>query len=276
MSKRVFTSYVAIGDSLSEGLGDFSFNSQREHNGWTDRLAALLSQECQSWGVEFRYANLALRGSKLRGIMTEQLEAALRLQPDLVTIMAGSNDLMASDEDLVEFEEIYRNGLQLLLAAEIQVLVANTIRPSHLRVFRGMLPRASRMSQMVERVAREFGIQVIDVHGTDDFSKLAYWAEDMVHFSGHGHINVANQAAELLGLDYRMPEAHESEMISPPRGPIATLRWIVVYVIPFIERRVRGTSSGDGMTSKHQLLVPYGGNAFEKVSVSQGGFARAA
>jgi len=129
---------------------------------------------------------------------------------------------------------------------------------------------------MVERVAREFGIQVIDVHGTDAFSKLCYWAEDMVHFSGHGHINVANQAAELLGLDYRMPQANESDMVSPPRGPIATLRWIVVYVIPFIERRLRGTSSGDGLTPKHRRLVPYLGNAFEKVEVSQSGFARAA
>ena len=272
----IYTSYVAIGDSLSEGLGDFNFETQREHNGWTDRLAALLSAEAKELGVDFRYANLALRGSKIRTIMGSQLEAALRLQPDLVTIMAGSNDFMASDKALLELEQLYRDGIKLLLAAGCDVLVANTIRPAHLRVFKKVLPRASRMSSMIERVARDLGVQVIDVHGTEWNSRLCYWAEDMVHFSGHGHIKIANHAAEMLGLKFRMPELPESQMQAPPRGPIATVRWVVLYVIPFIERRIRGTSSGDGMSSKHLHLVPYSGQAFQTVRVREISYARAA
>lgn len=282
MASASYRSYVAIGDSLSEGLGDFTFDHSREHNGWTDRLAGLLSLEASASGTDFHYANLALRGSKLRGIMTKQLEAALRLQPDLVTIMAGSNDLMTSDEAYPEVERVYREGLQLLLAAGCEVVVANTIRPSHLRFFRKMLPRAQRMSAMIERVAAEFGIQVIDVHGIEEFSWLEFWAEDMVHFSGHGHIRVANETARLLGLNHRIAEAERHEMSAPPRGPIATLRWIAVYVIPFIERRLRGTSSGDGLSPKHLNLVQYSGQnlGVERIlgaaRVAQEEFAQAA
>lgn len=268
MVRTAYRSYVAIGDSLSEGLGDFTFEVSREGNGWTDRLAAMLSLEATSRGADFQYANLALRGSKLRKIMGEQLEAALRLQPDLVTIMAGSNDFMTKEADLPEVEAIYREGLQLLLAAGCDVVVANTIRPSHLRFFRRVLPRALRMSRMIESVAKELGVPIIDVHGIDEFSELAFWAEDMVHFSGHGHIRVANEAARLLGLNHRMPEAKQDEMIAPGRGFVDTIRWVVVWVIPFIERRLRGTSSGDGMQSKHQKMIPYYPCGFEIISVA--------
>lgn len=262
MSGIPYRSYVAIGDSLSEGLGDFNFDQVREHSGWTDRLAAMLSLEAQSFGTEFHYANLALRGSKLRKIMTEQLHAALRLQPDLVTIMAGSNDLMTREKNLPELERIFREGLELLLAAGCEVVVANTINPIHLRVFKKLAPKAQRMTDLIERVAGDLGIRVIDVHRIDSFADICFWAEDMVHFSGHGHVKVANRAAEVLGLSHRMPEAAHFDMTPPDRGLVGTLKWVYVWVIPFFERRIKGTSSGDGMQPKHLELVPYSPNEF--------------
>ena len=270
MAGAPYRSYVAIGDSLSEGLGDFTFNQQREHNGWTDRLAGLLSFETH----DFHYANLALRGSKMRNIMGGQLEAALRLQPDLVTVMAGSNDF--STNDLAGLEVVFRDGLQLLQAAGCDVIVANTIRPAHLKFFRKVLPRAFRMSQMIDRVAAELNIPVLDVHGIEDFTDLAFWAEDMVHFSGHGHVRLANEAADLLGLKHRIPEAEKHAMEAPPRDLYSTLRWYKEYVLPFIERRLRGTSSGDGMTSKHLSLAPYQNPQLEVVAVTRRDYARAA
>jgi hypothetical protein len=49
-----------------------------------------------------------------------------------------------------------------------------------------------------------------------------------------------------------------------------------VWVIPFIERRLRGTSSGDGMTSKHLRLVPFSAAQFEVVEVRRDEYAVAA
>jgi len=130
--------------------------------------------------------------------MTLQLERALELKPDLVTIMAGSNDFKLSEPAVLA--PVLIEGIQRLQAAGAKVMIATTIRPAHLRFFKSLLPRADRMSRMISAVAQQTGAQIIDVHGITDFVQLAYWCEDMVHFSGHGHIAVANLAADVLGL----------------------------------------------------------------------------
>lgn len=256
MIGKPFRSYVAIGDSLSEGLGDFTFNLSRHGNGWTDRLAGILAQEAEDKRFDFEYANLSLRGANLEKIIVNQLPKALALQPDLVTVMAGSNDLLTREHKLPRLRAIYREGLLSLRAAGCDVVVANTINPLHLKVFKPLRYRAERFSEMIGDVADELGVPVLDVFGIQDFSDLVFWAQDMVHFSGHGHVAVANQAAELLDLNYRFAQ--------PARGPdpvtrsiSETLAWVVRDVFPFVERRIRGVTAGDGLEPKHLKLESY-------------------
>jgi lysophospholipase L1-like esterase len=257
---RPFRSYVAIGDSLSEGLGDFTFNLSRHGNGWTDRLAGILAQEAQDMSFEFEYANLSLRGANLEKIMIDQLPRAIELQPDLVTVMAGSNDLLTREQKLPRLRAIYREGLMSLKASGCDVVVANTINPLHLRIFKPLRYRAERFSEMIGDIANELGVPVLDVFGIQDFSDLLFWAEDMVHFSGHGHVAVANQAAELLSLNYRFPQpARDPGPVS--RSISETFTWVVRDVIPFVDRRIRGVTAGDGLEPKHLRLESYRPNS---------------
>jgi hypothetical protein len=85
----------------------------------------------------------------------------------------------------------------------------------------------------------------------------------MVHFAGPGHIKVANEAAEILQLSYRLSELDDCEIAKPSRGFFGTSRWIVVHVIPFAWRRIRGVSSGDGLEHKLPDLTPFVGLAFD-------------
>lgn len=80
--------YVAIGDSLSEGVGDET-RPDGSHRGWTDRLAAMLAQD-----RPVASANLAIRGRTARQVVEEQLEPAVALRPTLASISAGTNDLL--------------------------------------------------------------------------------------------------------------------------------------------------------------------------------------
>lgn len=257
MIGKPYRSYVAIGDSLSEGLGDFDFGFRRVHNGWTDRLAGLLGREAADRNYVFHYANLAIRGSDLEKIVTVQLPEALRLQPDLVTVMAGSNDLMCSQERLVTLRGLLRDGVQQLLAAGCDVILVNTINPLHLRVFRPVAHRAKRVTAMIESVAEEFKVPVLDVFRIESFRDLCFWADDMVHFSGHGHITIANRAADLLKLEYRFRDVPVPEMSAPSRSLLATFEWIRRDVIPFFERKLQGRTSGDGLHPKLPTLSPY-------------------
>jgi lysophospholipase L1-like esterase len=251
---KPYRSYVAIGDSLSEGLGDFTFKNTRHYNGWTDRLAGLMAQEANDSGYEFQYANLAIRGAKLQKIIDVQLPQALRLQPDLVTVMAGSNDIMTNPGSLPALRDNLRDGIHQLLAAGCDVVVANTINPIHLKVFKPMRHKAELFSTLIETVADEFEVPVLDVFGIREFENLSYWAEDMVHFSGQGHIRIANDAAALLGLNYRFVNP---ELTAVSRGLIDTARWIARDVIPFFDRKLKGVTSGDGMQPKHSALSPF-------------------
>ena len=63
-------SFVAIGDSFTEGLNDAAPGGG--FRGWADRLAGLFAAEYP----ELRYANLAIRGKVLRQIVAEQVPAA--------------------------------------------------------------------------------------------------------------------------------------------------------------------------------------------------------
>ena len=261
--RQVVTSYVAIGDSLSEGLGDFSFLERRVHSGWTDRLATLLAREADLEGREFRYANLAIRGANIAAIMGSQLDRALLLKPDLVTVMAGQNDFFCRAENLPELERVYREGIQKLLDAGCRVIVSNTINPIHLVVFRRLARLATTMTEMIERVAKDLNVPIHDVHRIDSLAEVRYWAEDMVHFSGPGHIKVANKAAELLQLRYRLSEFDDCEIWIPKRGLIGTSRWVLLHVIPFMVRRARGVTSGDGLEPKLPELTSYKGIAMD-------------
>ena len=249
--------YVAIGDSLSEGLGDWGFEHNREGCGWTDRLAGLLGHEAAVRGMSFEYANLAIRGSKMLPILTAQLEDAIALEPDLVTIMAGSNDLMKPKSQHPALQALLRGAIQRLLDSGCQVVVANTINPLHLRVFRKLARRAESMTKLIEETAAELGVPVLDVFRIEKFNDLCFWAEDMVHFSGYGHMRIANKAAELLRLSHRFEEEEEFEMLGPNRNFFDTIRWVWIYVLPFIGRRLRGASSGDGLEPKYPQWTDY-------------------
>lgn len=257
MIGKPYRSYVAIGDSLSEGLGDFTFHQLRKYNGWTDRLAGILATEASDKGYEFQFANLALRGSKLEKIMETQAPRALTLQPDLITVMAGSNDLMSPHDELPRIRAIFREGILQLLASGADVVVANTINPVHLKVFKPLRYRAERMSELIESVAYELDVPVLDVYGIESFSDLGFWDKDMVHFSGHGHIKLANSAASLLKLDYRFNEFPRDLIETPARGLVETLAWIYRDVIPFTKRKLAGVTSGDGLSPKSSHLEPF-------------------
>ena len=75
----VWTRYVAIGDSFTEGMcdDDPTFGHDGEFAGWADRLAAHLSEIARAEGLDFGYANLAVRGRKLADVVGPQLEDAL-------------------------------------------------------------------------------------------------------------------------------------------------------------------------------------------------------
>jgi lysophospholipase L1-like esterase len=105
--------FVAIGDSFTEGIGDPSPESPGGHRGWADRVAEVLADAVP----DFAYANLAVRGKLIAQIVADQVEPALALQPDLITICAGGNDVIRPGTDPDEISAQFEDAIIRLVGA---------------------------------------------------------------------------------------------------------------------------------------------------------------
>ena len=102
-----FRRYVAIGDSSTEGLEDP--DGHGGYRGWADRLAQHIA-DAQDEPLE--YANLAIRGLRMSEIRTRQLDDALAMRPDLMTVFGGVNDVIGPRCDFDAIRADYVVDLQ--------------------------------------------------------------------------------------------------------------------------------------------------------------------
>jgi len=105
-----YRSYVALGDSFTEGLQD-DLGPAGRHRGWADRVAAALAV---AGGGPVRYANLAVRGRLLDAVVREQVPVAEALAPDLVSFQAAGNDLLRPRVDLPGVLARYERAVERL------------------------------------------------------------------------------------------------------------------------------------------------------------------
>jgi len=245
--------YVALGDSLSEGIGDVPWPDGRPR-GWTDRLAATLADHHDA----VMYANLAVRGKRAGDVLAQQVGPANSLRPDLVTISAGGNDALRPSGDVAEVLDILSR-----IAAELADVAATTIvvKVPNLEGLsipgRLLAGRIAELNAGIDQIADTHGVLVLTAPVGSVFEDLRAWSPDRLHLNALGHQRLARGAAHLLGLPER-PDWFAPLAGSPPRRtPWTEGRWVIEHLAPWIGRRLRGVSSGDGRIAKqpHPQLV---------------------
>lgn len=245
--------YVALGDSQSEGLLDP--DGRGGYRGWADRFAEFVAA---AGSPHLLYANLAIRGKLIGGIRTEQLVPAQDLRPDLVTVMAGLNDLLRPSADV----DAMLADLDALLGAFPGATVLTNTFPDIGAIsplLRRARPRVEAYNAGIRASAGSNGALVVDFAARGVGADPRIWSPDRIHANPVGHALIAGAFADTLGL----PEfADWSKPLSParPAGRSARAateaRWVGGTLIPWLARRARGRSSGDGITAKRPRLVP--------------------
>ncbi|UVJ41541.1 SGNH/GDSL hydrolase family protein [Arthrobacter sp. CJ23] len=250
--------YVALGDSFTEGIGDPEPQSPGGHRGWADRVAEELSRGHS----DFAYANLAIRGRLLQQIVDEQLGPCLQLQPDLISISAGGNDLLrpGSDPDLLA--DKLDAAVQKLSSGGATVVLFNgpDVASSVLGRIRG---KVAIYNENLRTVASRHDAVVADMWSLRQLADTQMWDEDRLHFSPLGHHTVAAMVLESLNV------AHTLEPLFPKPLPARSWReartedlvWAREYFVPWVIRRLRHRSSGDGITPKRPTPGPVFGPA---------------
>ena len=242
------TRYAAIGDSFTEGLGDTLPDGTER--GWADLVASGLAA---GEGKPISYANLAIRGRLLEPIVTDQLDAALALDPPptLLSLNGGGNDMMRPGSDMTPLIAMTEKAIRRCLDAGVRVLLLSGADPSGGLPFGSMIrKRGELLTVAVAEFAARYDIVFVDMFHDVEIRKPGYWSADRLHLNSNGHRRVAGRVLTALG--------HETEAHVVDPGPagrrsvLAEARYYREHVLPWIGRRLRGASSGDARTGKYE------------------------
>ena len=247
--------YVAVGDSFTEGVGDPDASRPNGWRGWADRFAEALAR---SSGPGFGYANLAIRGRKLPAIIDEQLDAALSLKPDLVTIHGGGNDVLRPRVDLDALAADYDGAVARLSASGAKVVMFTIADPGHNPVMGMMRGRMAIFNEWVREIADNHGATVVDMWRMRGWKVAEILDEDRLHLNPAGHQGIAIAVLDTLGIPHTLkplPVA-AAPMLSVSQQRKADLAWARGHLAPWVQRRVTGRSSGDGVRPKRPELAP--------------------
>lgn len=253
---RSWTRYVALGDSITEGLCDASRMPTGSFRGWADRLAHLLAL---SGGDRrpFRYANLAVRSRRVAHLVDEQLPRCLELRPDLVSVLIGANDLTQLRCDPVGLAAQVEEAVTRLRGAGCAVLLATVFLPD--RVAAGVFGRRFAVyNAHLRRVAARTDAVLLDLAAFPELSRIELWADDKVHLRSRGHRYVAYRAAEALGVPDAETLAGLDEAFHVDEEPPTQGSWLRRDALPWLWRRLRGRTAGDGLTAKVPEYVRVG------------------
>lgn len=261
MTDRGWRRYVALGDSFTEGMCDPALPGDPGGNpwrGWADRLAEALAARALSRGEPFEYANLAVRGRLLPQIVDEQVPAALALQPDLVSIIGGGNDVLRPGVDVDAITARLEQTVARFRATGATVIMSTAYDPWG-PLFRRTRGLAGTFTAHVWSIARRQDALVLDLWGmAPALRDRRMWAEDRIHLTAEGHHRVCQQALDLLGVG---GEPGWSVPLDPlPARSRAQAwqddaRWVREHLVPWVGRRLRGRSSGDGLPAKRPVLA---------------------
>jgi phosphatidylinositol alpha 1,6-mannosyltransferase len=260
-----WTRYVALGDSLTEGLCDASRMPAGRFRGWADRLAQLLAHEGEQ-GTAFRFANLAVRSRRMRDLTAEQLPRALALRPDLVSILMGSNDLVGRRVDVDALAAELEAAVRMLRATGADVLLVTPFLPRR-RAALLFARRFARFASELRRIAERTGAMLLDLEAVPAIGDLDLWADDKVHLRSRGHRFLAYRAADVLGVPDAEALGGLDAALHADDDPVASGTWLRRDALPWAWRRVRGRTAGDGVTAKHSGYVVIRGRGDVRASV---------
>jgi lysophospholipase L1-like esterase len=272
-------SFVAIGDSFTEGLNDVTPDGS--FRGWADRLATLLAAQYPG----LCYANLAVRGKLLREIVAEQVPPAAAMAPNLVSLGGGGNDILRPGADPDTLAELFDSAVARLQESGSRVLIFSLADTGPFPVFRLLRGRIAAYNMNLRAIADARGCYLVDLWSLPFLRSPSAWSADRLHLTADSHRRIALRCVEVLGgpvtEDWRAPRTAVSIPAAPPApvpaglpapvpaGPPVSAaaaraawlaarrsdaRWAREYLAPWVNRRLHGTSSGSGRSAKRPQL----------------------
>ena len=254
-----YNRFIALGDSMTEGMSDEFVDGN--YRGWADRVAEVMSA---NWS-DFTYANLAIRGKLVGQVVSEQIPLAKRFiegANTLVSFHAGANDVIRPKYDPVKAISTYNHGVDELVRSGATLMLFCVLEDS------GATTRAAQIwkerfkvfNENVRRRSAAVGAILFDPNNDDFWRDQRFIHEDRLHLNAEGHHRVAQAVLSRFELphdpDWRKP-LPKAEPISPLEKLQVDLNWFGKYAVPWMGRRIRRRSSGDGRSAKYPQPIKF-------------------
>jgi len=190
-SHSEYRRYVAIGDSFTAGAPGVAGR-------WPDELAAALKPD--------EYHNLGVAGATTAEVADGQLDPCVELEPDLVTVVCGVNDVLLSVRPDIEAHAAALERIFRTLRARLPNAVIVTVTTPPIAEHIGLRPRSRRrveegveaLNSITRTLSERYGVLCLEWGDHPLARRRENFAADGFHPSLTGIRRAARACAQAL------------------------------------------------------------------------------
>lgn len=246
--------FVALGDSFTEGVGDPEPRSPGGLRGWADRVAEELSVGHE----DFAYANLAVRGLLLQQILDQQVGPALALQPDLISLNAGGNDLIFRRSDPDKLAVRMDAGVELLASTGATVVLFAGPDWGATPVLGRTRGKIAIFNENLRIIAARYDAVIADLWALRQLTDPRMWDPDRLHFSPLGQHTIAMMVLDTLNVPHTLQPMAPKDLPehSWREARADDLVWAREHLLPWVLQRLKQRISEEERRSKRPDAGP--------------------
>jgi lysophospholipase L1-like esterase len=208
----MWNTYIAIGDSITEGFGDPV--PGYDNHGWVP----LVVEKLRKLNPEMKANNFGQPGSTIEMVKQYQVNKALAQNPDLITLTIGANDANEAAWTSTSFANQYAALLQSLISPG-RTLITMTY-PSSGDVFQAKFrnsvqvngwsryfERLNDINQTIRETSKRYNLVCFEFQDFEPFKDPQNLSYDMVHPNSKGYWLAAQHILRLFQTQYALPES---------------------------------------------------------------------
>lgn len=192
-------SYAALGDSFTAGTGC------PPGARWPDRIAQALRETNR----DVVYRNFAEKGATTSRLLTSQVPRANQLEPALLTVLCGTNDILESVRpDVAAAAGRLGEAFERLQDAVPGAIVVSATIPERWnflalgqRTRRRVQDGIHELNERIRQLAGEHDVPYLETAGHQHLDNPENFSSDGLHPSIVGHCKAAEEFIALLGRE---------------------------------------------------------------------------
>ena len=243
------TTFVALGDSITLGIGDpvrlppvevpgVGRAPRKGPRGWRG-WAVLLAETVPACALHIVAGN----GACMAELERDQLPRALRLRPDVASVVIGVNDTLRPNFDPDRIGAAAAHTIGALRASGADVLTMRLPDPGRMLGVPGVLARplarrAHQVNDVMDQMAARFGTLHFDAATDAAVYDPGMWAVDRLHPSERGHRLIARRFHALLAqAGHQVGPPPGAEPLNQPPTKAEQLAWMATKGTAWVARR---------------------------------------